>query len=168
MTRACPTPLARLFSVFLVVLLGIELAAIAVLPNANAGKRYSFNRAERCMIKKINKRRARRGKRRLDSDKQLGFVARRHARKMGRQRAIFHDNNLGRKVTHWRGLGQNVGMGGSCRSLFRAFMRSSGHRANILAKWKHVGVGAKKVNGSLFVQQVFERRRNPGNVFHFP
>jgi uncharacterized protein YkwD len=136
---------------------------------ASAGRsRYSFHRAEKCMMKKINRRRARRGKRRLDWDRQLGYVARRHARKMGRNRTIFHDNGLGSKVTRWRRLGQNVGSGSGCKRLFRAFMRSSPHRHNIMGRWRHVGVGSTRAGGRLYVMHVFETRRNPGNIYSYP
>jgi uncharacterized protein YkwD len=137
---------------------------------ASAGRsRYTFHDAERCMMRKINKKRVRRGKKRLDWDRQLGFVARRHAKKMGRNRTIFHDNGLGSKVTRWRRLGQNVGTsGGGCRSLFRAFMRSSPHRHNIMGRWRHVGVGSDRAGGRLYVMHVFEARRNPGNIYSYP
>ncbi len=139
-------------------------------PTSEASRRsgYSFNRLEKCMIKKINKRRARNGRKRLDRDRQLGFVARRHSRAMARNRAIFHDNNLGNEVTRWRRLGQNVGTGRRCRGLFKAFWRSSGHRANILGSWRFVGVGAERRGGRIYVHHVFESRRNPGNIYHRP
>jgi uncharacterized protein YkwD len=137
-------------------------------PASASRSRYSFHNAEKCMMHKINKRRARRGKRRLAWDRQLGYVARRHARRMGRNRSIYHDNRLGNKVTRWRRLGQNVGTGGGCRSLFKAFMRSAPHRHNIMGRYRHVGVGSTKAGGRLYVMHVFEARRNPGNIYHFP
>jgi uncharacterized protein YkwD len=148
----------------------LGLSGVMFVPEpASAGRsRYSFTNAESCMMKKINKRRDRRGLRRLGWDRQLGYVARKHARKMGRSRTIFHDNYLGSRVTRWRRLGQNVGTGGGCKSLFKAFMRSSPHRHNIMGRWRHVGVGSARAGGRLYVMHVFEARRNPGNIYNYP
>src|SRR5918996_926872 len=57
--------------------------------------------------------------------------------------------------------------GGGCKSLFRAFKRSSGHRANILGTWKHVGVGLDRRGGNIFVMHIFQSKRNPGNVYNY-
>jgi uncharacterized protein YkwD len=129
---------------------------------------YSFTNGEHCFLRKINNMRRRNGKRRLDSDKQLGYVARRHARGMASNRSIYHDGDLGRTVTRWRRLGQNVGRGGGCKRLFKAFKNSSGHRANILGRWKFMGVGLDRRGGDIFVMHIFQARRNPGNVYHYP
>jgi uncharacterized protein YkwD len=86
---------------------------------------------------------------------------------MSRAGGIWHDD-IGRKVTRWRSLGQNTGMGGGCKRLTRAFMHSAAHRANYLGRWRHVGVGVIKKSGSTFVQQVFESRNDPGNIWHKP
>jgi uncharacterized protein YkwD len=139
-------------------------------PHAPAGRHrlFRFKRMERCFMHKINWQRARHGRRHLRWDKQIGYVARRHARRMARRGSVWHDGRLGRLVTHWRSLGQNTGGGYHCRSLFRSFWGSSGHRANILGRWRFVGVGTKRRNGYLYVQQVFEYRWNPGNVFSYP
>jgi uncharacterized protein YkwD len=130
--------------------------------------RYSFTRGERCFLRKINNMRQRNGRRRLDPDKQLGYVARRHARRMASNRSIYHDGGLGGKVTRWRRLGQNVGRGGGCKRLFKAFKNSSGHRANILGRWRFMGVGLDRRGGDIFVMHVFQARRNPGNIYHYP
>jgi uncharacterized protein YkwD len=149
-----------------IVLSGVVL--ISEPAQATRRSRYSFTSAEKCMLRKINAKRARRGKGRLEWDRQLGYVARKHARKMGRNRTIYHDNSLGYRVTRWRRLAQNVGIGGGCRGLFKAFMNSAPHRHNILGRWRFVGVGSTKVGGHLYVMHVFESRRNPGNIYNYP
>lgn len=118
-------------------------------------------------MRRINRIRKRHGLNGLRFDKQLGVVGRKHARKLARSNGIWHDD-IGSKVTRWRSLGQNTGKGPGCRKLTRAFMHSSGHRANYLGRWRHVGVGVVKRNGSVYVQQVFESRRDPGNIWHKP
>jgi uncharacterized protein YkwD len=87
---------------------------------------------------------------------------------MARTAGVSHDPRLTRKVTRWRSLGQNSGMGKRCRGLFRAFWRSSGHRSNILGRWRFVGVGVRRSNKRLYVQQIFEYRSNPGNIYGHP
>ena len=129
---------------------------------------WSFNRVERCIMRKVNNARARQGLHRLSADKQLSYVARRHARGMAATGGIYHDANMSREITRWRRLGQNTGRAGSCRRAFRAFMRSSIHRTNILGRWRFMGVGVEKRGGRVFVQQVFESRVDPGNVYHYP
>jgi uncharacterized protein YkwD len=130
--------------------------------------RYRFKRSEKCFMRRINRIRHRHGKGDLHWDKHLGVVGRKHARNMARAGGgIWHDD-IGSKVTRWRSLGQNTGMGAGCKRLTRAFMHSSSHRANYLGRWRHVGVGVIKRNGSTYVQQVFESRRNPGNIWHRP
>ena len=119
-------------------------------------------------MRKINKLRVRHGRTRLDWDKQVGYVARRHARSMASSRAVYHDGNIGQEITNWRSLAQNSGAGFGCRKIFWAFMKSSSHRSNILGHWRHIGVGAEWSRGRLYVQQVFQTRYNPGNVYRYP
>jgi uncharacterized protein YkwD len=158
----------KLFVLLLTTLLagGVFFGSLDETGSARS-RRYRFSGKEKCFMRKINNRRARNGKRRLQWDRHLAYVARRHAGAMGRRRAIWH-NDIGRLVTRWRTLGQNVGVGNGCRGLFKAFWRSPPHRSNILHAWRHMGVGVKRAGGRIWVQQIFESRRNPGNVFHYP
>ena len=130
--------------------------------------RWSFNQQEQCIMRKINRIRQRNGRSALRRDKQVGVIARRHANSMASSYSVFHDGDIDRKITNWRSLAQNSGAAGSCKRVFWAFMRSSGHRANILGRWRYMGVGVAKRNGRVFVQQVFEWRRDPGNVYRYP
>lgn len=136
--------------------------------SARASGQFRIKRTEKCMMRKINDRRSRHGLRRLNWDAQLVHVARKHSTGMASSRSVYHDNYLGARVTHWRRLGQNSGAGGSCRSLLRNFMHSSTHRSNILGTWRHFGVGVERRDGKLYVQQIFESRLDPGNVYHYP
>jgi hypothetical protein len=136
---------------------------------ARAHKRFRFSRAERCFMHKINHKRRIHGRRLLRWDWHIGYVARRHARRMARARRVWHDPELGRLVTRWSSLGQNTGgRGRRCGSMFGRFWASGSHRANILGRWRYVGVGVAWKAHRLYVQQVFEYRDNPGNVFGVP
>jgi uncharacterized protein YkwD len=129
---------------------------------------YSFTDTERCFMRRINRARVKRGLRKLDADKQLGYVGRRHAKKMAAAQEVFHDTSIGDTVTRWRTLGQNSGKGAGCRSLFQAFMNSEAHRANVLGSWRYLGIGVSRANGYVYVQQIFESRSDPGNVYRTP
>jgi hypothetical protein len=154
-------------------LLGVMLAALVQsdpdLEADSRSKRFRIKRTERCFMRKINSRRARAGRSQLRWDRQLVYVGRLHARSLARAgRGIRHDPRLGRKVTRWRSLGENTARGGSCRSVMRALWRSPSHRANILGRYSFVGVGVARRNGQIYVQQIFERRGDPGNIYSHP
>lgn len=170
MTSARFPGLRSLLGVASVVGMLAALIASIALPqvSASAGGRYHWNHAENCFIKKINKARARNGLHRLERDAQLGFVAKRHARAMARKGYMWEQADLGGKITRWRTLGQNTGRGGKCRHLFKSFMASAPHAANILGSYRFVGVGARWKGHRLYVQQIFESKRNPGNIYHAP
>jgi uncharacterized protein YkwD len=120
------------------------------------------------LMRRINDARARHGLRRFERDKQLSYIARRHAISMSTTGAVYHDPNLSWKVTRWKRLAQNTGRGRSCRSLARAFLHSPEHRKHILGRFRFVGLGTERHDGHVYVQELFESRRDPGNVYHFP
>ena len=93
------------------------------------------------------------------------MVARRHSWHMAEQNKLFHtpDSTLAKRVTHWRVLGENVGVGSTVKSLHRAFMDSAGHRANALySPFRHVGVGVVRKHDRIWVTFVFESAADPG------
>lgn len=132
---------------------------------------YEHKDSEKSFTRKMNNARDSHNTGKLYLDKQLSKVARRHARTMALDNDLFHSNmnQLGQRVTRWRTLGENVGMGGSVDSLHKAFMASPGHKANILyGSFKHVGVGTSEKNGTLFVTVVFEGAEDPGTTLNPP
>lgn len=134
---------------------------------ARTRKRY-WKGSEECVMKGINKRRTARGIGRLSWDRQLGYVGRVHARAMARSRDVRHDYRADDRVTRWRTLGQNTGRSTQCRRIVRSFMRSYAHRVNILGSWRYVGVGVVDTGRYLWVQVLFESRRDPGNIWQYP
>lgn len=134
-----------------------------------SGSSYSFYRAEKCVMRRVNAIRHRQGLSRLRSDLQLGYVSRLQARKIARARSLFHDADFGNRITRWYSLGQNTGRGRTCRAAVRAFAHSPVHREIILGPWKFHGVGTKRgKDGRLYVQHIFESRSNPGNIYNVP
>ncbi len=110
-------------------------------------------------ISKINQERSSRGIHSLATYNDLVTVARRHSQRMADKGTIWHNDNLGREVSGWTVIGENVGMGGTVNDLHQAFMNSPGHRANILDReYNQVGVGVVIKSGTIYVTAVFVQR----------
>ena len=156
----------------LMLVLGLLAAALPMGANAEAGSTcWSSKKAERRFATKINKARSGSSLGSLKLDPELSRVARRHTKEMIKADRLHHTTvrALSRRVTNWVTLGENVGVGGSVRSLHRAFMNSASHRDNILLKtYNHVGVGTKRASGKLWVTVVFEAQTNPGTTLRMP
>ena len=156
---------------FTVALLG---ATVVLAPSpaeaSTSGSCWDYKRAERLFARKINRARSRADRVRLHLDPQLSQVARKHAGAMSSKQFLYHDTQaLRRRVTRWQALGENVGAGSGTTSIHRAFMRSAGHRYNILwREFRHVGVGVRRSAGRMWVTVVFESRVNPGTTLPPP
>ena len=149
------------------VLIGVSAPS----PTATAAGCWRFKPAELRFARKLNHARASHGVSKLHLDRQLSKVARRHSWEMESRKSLYHTPLpiLGRRVTKWRILGENIGWGSSVRSLHRAFMRSAAHRANmLLPRYRHVGLGVRRHNGKLWVTVVFEATSNPGTRLPMP
>jgi uncharacterized protein YkwD len=106
----------------------------------------------------LNIERERRGLRPLRQNRRLQRAAARHARDMDRRNYFDHDSRGGstfvdriKRARYLRGVrswvvGENLAWGTSTlstpRSIMRAWMKSPGHRSNILnAKFREIGIG---------------------------
>ena len=126
---------------------------------------YSPNAKERAFVRKMNQARVNAGKSRLRLDPEISKVSKVHTRAMAGDNSLYHTSTsvLGRRVTNWILLGENVGVGGTVSSLHTAFMNSPAHRANILlSSFRHVGVGVVQSGDRLWVTVTFEARSDPG------
>lgn len=115
----------------------------------------ALGRATLCLV---NRERRRRGLRALRANRRLARAARGHARDMVRHAYFEHNSRSGARFTSriaragylrgtasWR-TGENLAWGAGSRStprrIVRAWMKSPGHRANILNRgFREVGVG---------------------------
>jgi uncharacterized protein YkwD len=132
---------------------------------------WRTTRAERAFARKMNKVRRRQGRGSMRLDPELSKVARVHTRSMVRRRTLYHtpSSSLRRRVTGWRTLGENVGVGNTVGSLHKAFLHSPAHRHNILySSFRHSGVGVSKRGGRMWVTVIFEASRNPGTRLRMP
>lgn len=114
----------------------------------------TLERATACLV---NRERARRGLRRLTVSTRLSLAAARHSRDMARRDYFSHFSPAGtsflsriRRTGYLRGArswsaGENIAWGsggyGSPRAIVRSWMRSSAHRANILGRFRNLGIG---------------------------
>jgi len=145
------------------------LAALIPATSASSAVCWNYSAKERAFAKKINQARGRHNVGRLKLDPELSKVAIKQTRSMTAQDRLYHTPNLGRRVTRWQMLGENVGYGSTVRSLHTAFMRSSGHKHNIVkGQYRYVGVGVKQAHGSLWVTVVFQATKNPGTRLTMP
>jgi hypothetical protein len=131
---------------------------------------WRHKRTEKRFARKMNRARRRSRRGRLSLDPELSRVARKHTSEMIRRNLLYHtsQSQLGRRVTRWRYLGENIGVGGSVGSLHRAFMRSPPHRHNIMGGYRHVGVGVSNRRGRMWVTVIFERTSDPGTRLRMP
>lgn len=148
--------------------------ALALLVPASAvagGSCYTFNDSERSFAKKTNAARVNAGKAKLKLDPHLSKVAIKHTREMASKDLLFHtpSTKLGNRVTNWIMLGENVGYGGSVKTVQKAFMNSAGHKANILnGSYKYFGIGVVKSDGVVWVTVIFEAKSDPGTTLKMP
>lgn len=152
-----------------VVMLTIALPMSATADAASSC--WSPRAKETRLATKINKARSAEGLRSTKLDPELSRVARLHTKEMVKANRLHHTSldALGRRVTNWVTLGENVGVGATVHTLHRAFMKSPSHRDNVLyPTYNHVGVGTKRVGDRLWVTVVFEAQTNPGTTLKMP
>lgn len=114
--------------------------------------------SEAGFLAKINASRATHGLAPLSVDGGLTSHARKHTQDMMDADGIFHSSSGELKAaagSGWSKLGENVGRGGTVDTLHQAFMKSPGHKANVLGDYNKVGIGTGTKDGVLYVTVVF-------------
>jgi uncharacterized protein YkwD len=152
--------------------LAVAASLVALLSSpAPAATCWDYRKAERTLARRINRARATRSIAKMTLDPQLSKVSRVHAGEMVDRDRLYHTDLslLGRRVTRWIALGENIGRAGSTRRIFRAMMGSLTHRTNILnGVYRFVGVGTAKAGGNTWAVITFEARENPGTTLDMP
>lgn len=106
----------------------------------------------------VNASRAQAGLPALAFDAEAQTKAQAWAEKMAAENRLYH-SNLASGMSGWRLLAENVGYGGSIAGVHDAFMKSAGHKANILdRRVTHAGTGVARGNGRTWVVHVFVQR----------
>lgn len=157
-------PIAKLLAPALLSCIALALpapASAATCANADllpgASNIAGVKKATLCLL---NEQRSARGLPRLTSNGQLGKAAQSFSASMVRQRFFDHvspsgstlDSRVRRGTSYLRGsvrswsLGENIAWGASDRAtprkIVRSWMRSPGHRRNILdRRFRHIGIG---------------------------
>jgi uncharacterized protein YkwD len=109
----------------------------------------------------VNVRRVEAGLRPLRLNADVHTAAQRHSRDQARRDLMTHTgangSDAGDRISRagytWSAWGENVAMGyPTPRSVVRAWMHSSGHRANILTRrFRHLGVGRRlSADGTIY------------------
>jgi uncharacterized protein YkwD len=136
---------------------------------APRAERGVHSAVERKVVRLTNKRRAAHGCRPLRAVRTIGRAAKRHSNKMARRNELSHqlpgEPDVGARLSNagydgWTMWGENVAVGyPTARSVVKAWMRSPGHRRNILTcRFRHIGVGVARGHGRLWWTQDFGRR----------
>ncbi len=160
MTSALPAALARSISLTLALTLALTVA-LTLAPVSSASARPARVEYAAAALKATNAERVDRDRAELRKSRCLTRLARRQARRMARRQELFHQV-LGlvqlKCLMGW--VGENVAMGyPDGKSAVRGWMKSPGHRANILHKpFRRMGIAAVKRHGVWWVAQVFGAR----------
>lgn len=145
---------ARRQSFRAMLVLATAAVALSVAPRADAITSY-----EQSLAKYINQARSSRGIRTMSLASSVSDVARAHSARMANAGRLYHTPDLERALsrwTWWRVAGENVGRGPTMSSIYRAFMQSSSHKANILYRsYKVMGVGVVWKDGIAYVTVMF-------------
>lgn len=138
------------------------LVTLAPAPAAHAADSRTLEQIQTIAERRINKARAAHGLRPLRVNRKMEYWATDHARRMARRRTLFHDSltrlryESPTKAIAW---GENVARNTAPNAARRAhymFMRSPGHRANILnPAFTHMGIGVRKRGRYTYLVQRF-------------
>jgi len=149
-------PLPRV--VLATALLTLSMLLVAPAP----AQAQSIDRYERTARVATNNVRANHDLPRVRKKACVQRFAERQARRMARQERIFHqDLGVVLRRCNLSAVAENVAYGyPTGRKVVRAWMRSPGHRANILnRRYRMLGMAAKRSSeGDIYAAQVFGRR----------
>ena len=145
----------RFLALLLVPVVAVLVGTLATATPAQAASTYSvngvtLNASEAGLVGYINKARTRAGLAPVRVAAGTTDVARRWARSMAGARSMKHNPNFASQVAkagspRWTKVSENVGYASACsaKQLFDAYMRSPGHRKNIMdRKMRFIGIGS--------------------------
>lgn len=135
-------------------LLAVLLSMVVVAP---AEARTATDEAT--LVASVNTARRAAGLAPLTVSADLRSAARAHSAAMRSRGSLFHTSDFS-AICCWVKIAENVGTGRSPSTVHRAFMNSSGHRANLLmATADEIGIGVvRDSSGALWVTELFRDR----------
>jgi uncharacterized protein YkwD len=111
---------------------------------------------------KVNGARENHGEDRLQVNRRLSKLARRHSRDMHEANNPLMHSTTNQMLNYMDEancvamIGENVGRASTVIQMHQAFMDSPGHRENILKEnWTKLGIGIRRFDGSLWVTELF-------------
>jgi uncharacterized protein YkwD len=110
------------------------------------------------MLAWVNHSRAEHHVHRLRMIRSVVGLAHDHNVAMAKKDRLFHTSDLGYKLRYldWHAWGENVGAGATPYGLFKAYMASPEHRANMLSKgFDRVGISFVERRGVLWSTLIF-------------
>jgi uncharacterized protein YkwD len=138
-------------------LIALILAGAMVLGTASPAP-AKLNDRERNLAQLVNRARAAHSRPALNLSAKISMKARAQSRKMAQQGHLSHSCLQCRfQGWAWSGLAENVAKARTVPKAHKAFMSSSGHRANVLGPYKKLGTGVVKARGWLWVTEIFYR-----------
>lgn len=119
---------------------------------------YSLAQAQKIILTETNAARKKHGLPALKVSSQMNTVAVNWSKTQASKGKMYHNPNYSKQIpSKWITAAENVASGYSVKSVTGAWIKSPGHKANILNKKNtHIGIGvAKSKNGTLYYTQVF-------------
>jgi uncharacterized protein YkwD len=142
-----------------VVVSARSVADGAIRDNVTAtAKLPAYTTQQRRIAELVNQTRRSNGRGALALHRRLTDKAQAWAEHMAAQGRLSHSNLATGVPAGWRALAENVGVGSSIVEVHNAFLRSGGHRANILGNFNHLGTGYASGHGRVWICQVFMLR----------
>lgn len=130
----------------------VTLGDVQVVARSASGCYVGATRCER-----LNEIRRNHDRRNLMQYSGIQRVAKEWALELSETCWLRHNPNLAYQVSNYRWVGENVGYGPDWRTVYRAFMASPGHRANMLdPDYRRIGIGARRGCGVVWVVLVFK------------
>ena len=134
----------------------LALSLLATLATTAPAAQATLRRER--MLSWVNHTRTEHGARKLTMIDPVVRLARKHNLEMARKRSLFHTDDLGYKLRYanWHTWGENVGAGVDPYGLYKAYMASPDHRANILDKrFDRVGISFVVRKGIMWSTMIF-------------
>lgn len=121
---------------------------------------------EKSVHRQINQYRKKKGLAPLKLNSKISAIAREHSKSMADKKVAFgHNGSSSRynkisKFIRWRGVAENVaynmGYDNPGKNAVRGWIKSSGHRRNMVGKYQVTGIGvAKNSKGEYYFTQLF-------------
>jgi uncharacterized protein YkwD len=132
--------------------IGLAATSLSAAPPAGAAMRRTK------MLAWVNHARADHHAHRLRMVRPVVGLAHDHNLAMARKQRLFHTSDLGYKLrsVNWHSWGENVGAGVTAYGLFKAYMASPEHRANMLStNFDRVGISFVERHGIMWSTLIF-------------